>query len=90
MKTVGYLPLTRITHWRAKRNAAAKAFDAHWDNLMFRLVKAGKMIAQFNHMFAEEGTEVSELLRLVQQCIEPVKTEQKIHPRDSKQGSPVV
>ena len=82
MKDVGYIPIIEKDHWRARRNAAAKAFDSHWDNLMFRLVKAGRMLAQFNQMFAEDRQTVSNLITLLQRCIDPQETEGKIHPKD--------
>jgi hypothetical protein len=82
MKDVGYIPIIEKDHWRARRNAAAKAFDSHWDNLMFRLVKAGRMLAQFNQMFAEDRQTVSNLITLLQRCIDPEETEGKIHPKD--------
>jgi len=82
MKEVGYTPFTKKNHWRARRNAAAKVFDSHWDNLMFRLVKAGRMLAQFNQMFAEDRQTVSDLITLLQRCINPQDTEGKIHPKE--------
>ena len=82
IKEVGYIPVTEKDHWRARRNAAAKVFDSRWDNLMFRLVKAGRMLAQFNQMFAEDRQTVSNLITLLQRCIDPQETEGKIHPKD--------
>ena len=64
-----------------RRNAAAKAFDSHWDNLMFRLVKAGRMLAQFNQKFAEERQPVSNLITLLQRCIDPEESKGKIYPK---------
>ena len=49
---------------------------------MFRLVKAGRMLAQFNQMFAEDRQTVSNLITLLQRCIDPQETEGKIHPKD--------
>ena len=43
MNEIDYEPIVKKAHWRARRNAAAKLFDSHWDNLMFRLVKAGQL-----------------------------------------------
>lgn len=82
MAEVGYMPFTKKDHWRARRNAAAKVFDSHWDNLMFRLVKAGRMLAQFNQMSAEDRQTVSALITLLQRCIDPQDTEGKIHPKE--------
>ena len=82
MKEVGYIPIVKKDYWLAKRNAAAKAFDSHWDNLMFRLVKAGRMLAQFNQMFAEDRQTVSTLISLLQRSINPEKIDGKIHPKD--------
>jgi len=85
MKDAGYEPVAEKVHWRAKRNAAANAFDSHWDNLMFRLVKAGRMIALFNQRFAEDRQTVSDLITLLQHCIDPqeTETEGKLHPKES-------
>lgn len=82
MSDVGYIPIAKKDHWRARRNAAAKVFDSHWDNLMFRFVKAGRMLAQINQMFAENRQTVSNLITLLQRCIDPKETEGKIHPKD--------
>jgi hypothetical protein len=78
MKDVGYKPVAEIKTWKDRRNAAASAFDKYWDNLVFRLVKAGKMLATFNQMLTEENTDMSELIFLVQRCIVPEKVEHRI------------
>ncbi len=84
MNDMGYIPIAKKDHWRARRNNAANAFDSYWNNLIFRLVKAGKLIARFNQMFTEERSEVSTLIQLVQRCITPTdqdETEGKIHQK---------
>jgi len=78
MKDVGYKPVTEIKTWKDGRNAAASAFDKYWDNLVFRLVKAAKVLATFNQMFTEENSDMSELIFLVQRCIVPEKVEHRI------------
>ena len=90
IKKVGYIPVTEKDHWRARRNAAAKVFDSRWDNLMFRLVKAGRMLAKFNQMFAEDRQTVSNLITLLQRCIDPQETKGKIHQKkpDPTKNSP--
>ena len=75
MAEAGYEPVTEKSDWRAKRNAAASAFDKTWDALMFKLVKAGKVMAASNQMLTMEGQAVSELITLVQRCIAPEKVE---------------
>lgn len=79
MRDVGYIPVAEKHGHIAARNAAASAFDKHWDNLMFRLIKSGKMLARLNLMFTEDGQAVSELITLVQHCIEPDKVDGKLH-----------
>ena len=78
MKDVGYKPVAEIKTWKDRRNASASAFDKYWDNLVFRLVKAGKMLATFNQMFTEDNADMSELISLVQRCIIPEKVEHRI------------
>ena len=78
MKDVGYKPVAEIKIWKDRRNAAASAFDKYWDNLVFRLVKAGKILATFNQMFTDDNADMSELISLVQRCIIPEKVEHKI------------
>ncbi len=82
MNDMGYIPIAEKDHWRARRNAAATAFDSYWDNLMFRLVKAGRLLARFNQMFAEDNSNISTLIQIVQRCIEPKDAKGKIHPKD--------
>lgn len=82
MLEIGYVPIVKKDHWRTRRNAAAKVFDSHWDNLMFRLVKAGRMLAQINQMFAEDRQTVSNLITLLQRCIDPEESKGKIHPKE--------
>ena len=78
MKDIGYRPLTEKNGWKAARNAAASTFDKAWDNLMARLIKAGRILAVFNQNFTVEGQSVSELIRLVQRCIDPHHVEGSI------------
>jgi len=79
MTEAGYEPVTDKSGWKARRDAAASAFDKTWDALMFKLVKAGKVMATFNQMLTMEGQAVSELITLVQRCIAPEKVEGQIH-----------
>ena len=83
MTEAGYEPVTDKSDWRAKRGAAASAFDKTWDALMFKLVKAGKVMATFNQMLTMEGQAVSELITLVQRCIAPEKVEGRIRDPNS-------
>ena len=88
MAEAGYEPVTDKSDWRAKRNAAASAFDKTWDALMFKLVKAGRVMASFNQMLTTEGQAVSELITLVQRCIAPEKVEGRIHdPNEADLGT---
>jgi hypothetical protein len=82
MQEIGYVPLVEKSDWRAFRNAAASAFDKHWDNMIFRLVKGARLLAQFNQMLSEDGQEVSELIRLVQHCIQPLQMDGRIKRRN--------
>jgi len=84
MIEAGYKPLVEKPGWKAARNGTASAWDKQWDNLIFRLVKSGRMIAVFNQMFTEDGQTISELITLVQQCIDPGKTEGRIAAREKR------
>jgi len=83
----GYVPIEKKDTWQKARNAAASAFDKCWDNLVFRLVKAGRMLAIFNQMFTDDGCEISDLIPIVQKCIEPDKVVENIS--DLKNSYPV-
>lgn len=88
MNEAGYEPVTELSSWRAKRDAAASAFEKTWDALMFKLVKAGKVMATFNQMLTMEGQAVSELITLVQRCIVPEKVEGSIHAPNKAKTEP--
>jgi hypothetical protein len=79
MTNASYEPVTEKSGWRANRNASASAFDKTWDGLMFKLVKAGKVMTTFNQQFTLEGQGVSELITLVQGCIAHDNVEGNIH-----------
>jgi hypothetical protein len=83
MNMIGYKPVAEKKNWHDLRNAAASNFDKHWDNLMARLVKSGKMLATFNELFSEEGQSISEVIRLVQKCIDPMKLDGNLNPKDN-------
>ena len=82
MAEAGYEPVIEKRAWRAKRNASASAFDKTWDGLMFKLVKAGKVMTTFNQMLTMEGQGVSELITILQGCIAHEKVEGEIHDPD--------
>lgn len=88
MNEAGYAPVTKKSSWRAKRDAAASAFEKTWDALMFKLVKAGKVMATFNQALTMEGQAVSELITLVQRCIAPDKVEGSIHDPNKAKTEP--
>ena len=71
MLASGYKTVAGQKSWREKKFAAASAFDKNWDCLVFRLVKAGRMLAAFNQRFAEKGANLSRLISLVQECVAP-------------------
>ena len=83
MIDAGYKPVLKKETWKARRNAAASAFDKYWDGLIFRLVKAGRMLAAFNQRFTEEGEALSDLIVLVQNCIAPERIEKKIASKNT-------
>ena len=87
MKGIGYRPLSEKNGWKAARNAAASTFDKAWDNLMVRLIKAGRVLAAFNQNFTVEGQSVSELIRLVQGCIGPHRVDGSIADPDTARKS---
>ena len=80
----GYTPVTKKSSHKAQRNAAASAFDKHWDAMMSGLVKSAKRIAIFNQTFALDGQEVSDLIKFVQSCISPEKAKASIHNTDNE------
>ncbi len=89
MKNMGYRPMNEKSAWRTARNAAASAFDKAWDSLMSRLVKAGRILAAFNQHFSTKGQAVSDLIRLVQRCIEPDHVEGSIaNPDKNRESEP--
>jgi len=85
MSDVGYTPVTKKDTWQKRRDQAAGAFDKHWDNLMFRLKKAGVMFARLNELFTADGENVSELIHLIQLCINPKPLETKIYPKSPRE-----
>lgn len=71
MDQAGYAPVSPIDHWRDKREAGACAFDKTWDSIMFQLVKAGRRLAIVNQIFTTQDQDVSDIVRALQQCLEP-------------------
>ena len=54
---------------------------------MAGLIKSAKRIALINQMFAADGQEVSDIILLVQNCIESKKLEGKIHNQNKNDKS---
>lgn len=71
MLASGYKTVAGQKSWKERRCAAASAFDKNWDCLVFRLVKAGRMLAAFNQKFTEKEADLSRLISLVQECVAP-------------------
>jgi hypothetical protein len=84
MKKAGYDPVRKKSSYKSRRNAAASAFDKHWDAMMVGLIKSAKRIAVINHTFALSGQEVSDLIKLVQSCISPGKAKDSIQNPDNE------
>jgi len=84
MIDAGYAPVIKKMSYKAQRNASASTFDKHWDAMMVGLIKAAKRIAVFNQTFAMEGQEVSDLIKLVQSCVSPIRAKGSIHNPDDE------
>lgn len=74
MREVGYRPYAQKDTWQQARNAAASAFDKHWDNIIFRVIKGGRLLARINELFTAKSQPVAELIALVQECVAPITT----------------
>ena len=85
MTKAGYTPVTKQSSHKAQRNASASAFDKHWDAMMSGLVKSAKRIAIFNQTFALDGQEVSDIIRLLQSCVSPIRAKGSIHNPDNEE-----
>lgn len=80
----GYTPIKKKTTFKDQRNTSASAFDKHWDAMMVGLIKAAKRIAVFNQTFALDGQDVSDLIKLVQACVNPIRAKGSIHNSDNE------
>jgi hypothetical protein len=82
MIDIGYSPVANKDTWQARRDQAAGAFDKTWDNVMFRLKKAGIMFARINELFTTGSETVCKPIQLIQKSINPNPTESKIYPKN--------